>query len=212
MCGIVGMLGGDLDTPHAAYALKAACEAIHHRGPDDGGHYFDPEARIGFGHRRLSIQDLSPAGHQPMQSPDSRFVMVFNGEIYNHLDLRAELERVHGPVAWRGHSDTETLLAGAVVWGLEATLQRACGMFAIALWDRREQVLTLARDRLGEKPLYVGRAAGTILFASELAALRRWPGVERGGFHAARLDPGAAVDLAGLCQTGPGAPAGTEAR
>ena len=135
--------------------------AIQHRGPDDAGAWADAQAGIALGHRRLSIVDLSAAGHQPMHSACGRFVMAFNGEIYNHLEMRAELEGMG--IAWRGHSDTETLLAGFEAWGVEATLKKTVGMFAIALWDAQERTLTLARDRFGEKPLYygwVGQGAG----------------------------------------------------
>src|SRR2546428_224163 len=125
---------------------------IAHRGPDDSGVWTDHEAGIGFGHRRLSIIDLSAAGHQPMMSASGRFVLVFNGEIYNYRQLRAEL----GEHLWHGHSDTEVLLAGVERWGLVATLKKSTGMFAFALWDRRSRELTLARDRMGEKPLYYG--------------------------------------------------------
>src|SRR5438270_3586473 len=174
MCGIAGVLGPGAD----AETVTRMVSAIAHRGPDDEGVWVDAEARIAFGHRRLSIVDLSPAGHQPMVSPAGRYVITFNGEIYNHGDLRRELEGQGHRVEWRGHSDTETLLAGFDAWGVKATLQRAFGMFALALWDREERALTLARDRLGEKPLYYGRQhgrAGPFLFASELKALRQHP-------------------------------------
>lgn len=144
-------------------------EAIAHRGPDDSGVWLDADAGIGLSHRRLSILDLSPAGHQPMASASGRYVIAFNGEIYNHLGLRRQLD----DPAWRGHSDTETLLAGFESWGIEQTLQRAVGMFAIALWDRETRTLTLARDRLGEKPLYYGWQGGVFLFGSELKALKQ---------------------------------------
>ncbi len=156
-------------------------EAIATRGPDDAGVWCDLQAGLGLAHVRLAVLDLSSAGHQPMLSNTGRYVIVFNGEIYNHLDLRQELQRdglLHGP--WRGHSDTETLLAAIEAWGIESALQRCVGMFALALWDRYEQCLHLARDRFGEKPLYWGQSgSGTdraILFGSELAALRAWSG------------------------------------
>lgn len=144
---------------------------IQHRGPDGDGVWTDGEAGVALGHRRLAIIDLSPAGHQPMISPSGRYVLVFNGEIYNHLALRQALPGV----SWCGHSDTETLLAGFEQWGVEATLQRSVGMFAIALWDRSERALYLARDRLGEKPLYYGWQRGVFLFGSELKSLERHP-------------------------------------
>ena len=156
-------------------------DAIAHRGPDDAGVWCDPAAGLALAHRRLAILDLSPAGHQPMASATGRYVIAFNGEIYNHQALRRELEGaglLQRP--WRGHSDTETLLAAIEAWGLEAALQRCAGMAALALWDRRERVLQLARDRFGEKPLYWGwlQAGGQRLlaFGSELAALRALPG------------------------------------
>jgi asparagine synthase (glutamine-hydrolysing) len=151
--------------------------AIAHRGPDSSGTWMDEEAGVGLVHRRLSILDLSPAGHQPMVSPSGRYVLVFNGEIYNHQDLRAELNC--GMESWRGHSDTETLLASFEIWGMEATLKKTVGMFALALWDRAGRILTLARDRLGEKPLYYGWSGGTFLFGSELKALVAYPGFNR---------------------------------
>lgn len=162
----------------------AMAQRIVHRGPDDSGVWVDVEAGIALAHRRLSILDLSPAGHQPMVSVLGRYVIVFNGEIYNYLELRRELDDSphHGLLQgeggvphWRGHSDTETLLACFEAWGIEATLKKSVGMFAIALWDRAERVLTLARDRMGEKPLYYGWQGETFLFGSELKALRAHP-------------------------------------
>ena len=177
MCGFAGFLTTDvgvLGSPEAVATRMAL--AIQHRGPDDAGTWVDAQAGIALGHRRLSIVDLSPAGHQPMHSAGERFALAFNGEIYNHLDLRAELEASGAAPAWRGHSDTETLLAAFEQWGLEATLKRTVGMFAIALWDRRERTLHLARDRFGEKPLYYGWVNGAFVFGSELKALRAYPG------------------------------------
>lgn len=182
MCGISGYLnnsGGQRAETMAAQ-LRAMGRAIQTRGPDDSGEWFDPEAGIGLSHRRLSVLDLSPAGHQPMASVCQRFVLVFNGEIYNHLDLRATLGAAGQAPAWRGHSDTETLLAGFANWGVKATLDKCTGMFAFALWDRHEQCLTLARDRLGEKPLFYGWQSGCFLFGSELKALRAHPAFEGG--------------------------------
>jgi asparagine synthase (glutamine-hydrolysing) len=154
--------------------------AIITRGPDDAGEWWDTEAGIGLSHRRLSVLDLSPAGHQPMASVGQRFVLVFNGEIYNHLELRQALEVEARASGWRGHSDTETLLAGFAAWGVEKTVSQAVGMFAFALWDRDEQMLTLGRDRLGEKPLFYGWQRGCFLFGSELKALRAHPAFEGG--------------------------------
>ena len=148
-------------------------DSLQHRGPDAEGVW--TEGGIALGHRRLSILDLSPAGAQPMHSTCERYVIAFNGEIYNHLDLRADLQAVGAAPDWRGHSDTETLLAGIVHWGLDETLRRAAGMFALALWDRRDERLLLARDRIGEKPLYWGWAGSALVFGSELKALRTHP-------------------------------------
>lgn len=179
MCGIAGILGrGDAVSPQIVGAMT---RAIAYRGPDDEGVWLDREAGIAFGHRRLAIIDVSAAGHQPMQSPGGRYVITFNGEIYNYETLRSDLAAAGYNVDWRGHSDTEVLLAGFEYWGIKATLQRAFGMFAFALWDKQERTLTLARDRLGEKPLYYGRASdrsGAFLFASELKALKQHPEFE----------------------------------
>lgn len=153
--------------------VTAMADALYHRGPDDGGAWVDADAGIALGHRRLSIIDLSPLGHQPMVSADGRYVLIFNGEIYNHQSLRVELEGWGYP--FKGHSDTEVLLAGVVRWGLEATLRRCNGMFALAVWDRQERTLMLARDRAGKKPLYYGWCGDSFLFASELKALHRHP-------------------------------------
>jgi asparagine synthase (glutamine-hydrolysing) len=151
-------------------------EALRHRGPDDGGEWVDAEAGVALGHRRLAVVDLSPNGRQPMHSPCGRYVIVFNGEIYNFRALREELAAGPGTVpAFRSHSDTEVMLAAIGRWGLERALQRFNGMFAFALWDREARRLHLVRDRLGEKPLYYGWAGTTFLFGSELKALRAHP-------------------------------------
>jgi asparagine synthase (glutamine-hydrolysing) len=177
MCGIVGLVSRH----SASFAAIAAMTApIAHRGPDDEGVWADAEAGVALGHRRLSILDLSPLGHQPMHSADGRWVISYNGEIYNHAALRTELDGAGGGpagngIAWRGHSDTETLVECIAAWGLEATLDKSVGMFALALWDRRERQLYLARDRFGEKPLYYGWVGGDFVFASELKAIRAHP-------------------------------------
>ncbi|KVO41219.1 asparagine synthase (glutamine-hydrolyzing) [Burkholderia ubonensis] len=179
MCGIDGFLNSaafDEETARATLARMTA--SLAHRGPDAQGTWLDAQAGIALGHRRLAIVDLSVHGRQPMASVCGRFVLVFNGEIYNHRALRAELERTGRAPAWRGHSDTEVLLAAIVAWGVEAALRRATGMFAIALWNRESRVLTLARDRIGEKPLYYGRIGDALVFASELKALRSFPGFD----------------------------------
>lgn len=178
MCGIAGAWqarpGMDADALHALGRHMG--QAIAHRGPDDSGTWVDDGAGLVLSHRRLSIMDLSPEGHQPMQSADARWVIAFNGEIYNHASLRRELEALGHH--FRGHSDTEVLLAAISQWGVQAALERGNGMLALAAWDRHERCLWLARDRVGKKPLYYGWAAdGTLLFGSELAALRAHPGL-----------------------------------
>ncbi len=254
MCGLTGFWqSGGFSPERATVMLEGMATAIAHRGPDDAGVWVDADAGIGLAHRRLSILDLSPAGHQPMQSSSGRYVIVFNGEIYNYQELRRELENIHphscpdavelssevpspnggglgrgcdragelpvltqtsklltcpppslppmegganstalppspppsrgresslageGSRRWRGQSDTEVMLAAFDAWGVKASLQRLVGMFAFALWDRAERTLTLARDRLGEKPLYYGWSGGVFLFGSELKALRAHP-------------------------------------
>ncbi|MDM8349793.1 asparagine synthase (glutamine-hydrolyzing) [Pseudomonas sp. sp1636] len=175
MCGLSGFISSSSLADSATQLLQSMIAAITHRGPDDSGTWYDAQAGIGLAHTRLSIVDLSPAGHQPMRSACDRYVIAFNGEIYNHLSLRKQLEHQQLAPAWRGHSDTETLLACFAVWGVERTLQTTVGMFAIALWDKQEQVLTLARDRMGEKPLYWGWCGDTLLFGSELKALKAHP-------------------------------------
>ncbi len=180
MCGFAGFISphpGGLDGMKALATRMA--NTIAHRGPDDAGAWADARAGVALGFRRLSIIDLSPAAHQPMVSNDGRFVIAFNGEIYNHLTLRAELQSAGAALSWRGHSDTETLLAGFEHWGIKATLSKTVGMFAMALWDVQERTLHLTRDRFGEKPLYYGwagsKAAQAFVFGSELKALRVFP-------------------------------------
>ena len=151
-------------------------DELAHRGPDDAGLWLDAAAGIALGSRRLAISDLSSAGHQPMLSANGRFVLALNGEVYNATDLRMEIEAVVGPLAWRGHSDTEVLVEAIALWGLAGAVTRVNGMFALAVWDRAERRLSLARDRIGKKPLYYGWAGGTLLFGSELKALWRHPG------------------------------------
>jgi asparagine synthase (glutamine-hydrolysing) len=173
MCGIAGLLS-PVDAQSRLQAISAQmADQLVHRGPDAGGVW--AEESVALSHRRLAIVDLSQAGAQPMHSACGRFVMAFNGEIYNHLDLRRDLAATGATPDWRGHSDTETLLAGIARWGLDETLRRSVGMFAIALWDRRDRRLSLARDRIGEKPLYWGWAGRDLVFGSELKALRQHP-------------------------------------
>ena len=179
MCGIAGFLSTPGSKPEEIFdQARTMAEALVHRGPDDSGVWHDTDVCIALAHRRLSIIDLSSAGHQPMHSACGRFVIIFNGEIYNHLSMRDRLASTGYSYGWRGHSDTETLLAGFAVWGVSDTLQRAVGMFAFALWDKIERSLTLARDRFGEKPLYYGwvghGADQAFLFGSELKALRAY--------------------------------------
>lgn len=165
----------------AAAGAGAMLAALAARGPDGEGLWADPDAGIMLGHRRLAIVDLSPAGAQPMASADGRWMLCWNGEIYNHRALRARLEREGRRPAggWHGHSDSETLVEAIAAWGLEPALRAAQGMFAIALWDRRERRLWLARDRFGEKPLYYARAGGRLIFASTPAALLADPALPR---------------------------------
>lgn len=174
MCGIVGFLSpGGLNGAESEAMVRSMAASLAHRGPDDAGTWVDSEAGIALGHRRLAILDLSPRGHQPMVSPGGRFVVILNGEIYNHMDLRSEMNGTG--IVWKGTSDTETLVAGIELWGLESTLRKSVGMFALAVWDRKERKLMLARDRLGEKPLYYGWQGTTLLFGSELKALKTHP-------------------------------------
>jgi asparagine synthase (glutamine-hydrolysing) len=176
MCGITGFLDISVRREGSGELIptvRRMAEAICHRGPDDQGVWADSEAGLALGFRRLAILDLSPTGHQPMLSADERYVMVFNGEVYNYAELRRNLEALGHPFC--GTSDTEVMLAAIVQWGLEAAVRNFNGMFAIALWDRQKQVLHLIRDRLGVKPLYYGWCKGVFLFGSELKALRAHP-------------------------------------
>jgi asparagine synthase (glutamine-hydrolysing) len=176
MCGIAGFFRpAGLSAAAAEHALGDMSAILSHRGPDDSGIWVDADSGVALGHRRLSILDLSPAGHQPMMSPSGRFMLVFNGEIYNHADIRREIELLDPASPWRGHSDTEILLSAFERWGVESSLKKTVGMFAFALWDRRERNLILARDRIGEKPLYYGWQGDVFLFGSELKALRAHP-------------------------------------
>ncbi len=176
MCGITGFLFDPRRTLgyDPAVLLDAMTTRICHRGPDDSGAWIDADAGVALGHRRLSIIDLSPEGHQPMASGSGRYLIAFNGEIYNFKAVRAELER-EASVRWRGHSDTEVMLAAFERWGVAGALRRFNGMFAFALWDRAERRLHLARDRAGEKPLYFGWVGGAFLFGSELKPMRAFP-------------------------------------
>lgn len=181
MCGFAGFLGTGMagQVPDLEQVLRGMGHSIAHRGPDDAGVWLDAPAGIGLAHQRLAIVDLSAAGHQPMVAASGRYVLAYNGEIYNHLELRGQLASL-GVADWRGHSDTETLLAAVDAWGVQAAVERVIGMFAFALWDRRDATLTLCRDRLGEKPLYCGWQGATFLFGSELKALRVHPAFRAG--------------------------------
>jgi asparagine synthase (glutamine-hydrolysing) len=184
MCGVAGVFtpsGGD--GAALGRLARGMADTLAHRGPDDVGVWVDGAARVALAQRRLSILDLSATGRQPMSSASGRFAIVFNGEIYNHLELRRELGEPRAeaaglsgdPPAWRGRSDTETLLAGFEAWGVEKALQKAIGMFAFALWDQQARTLMLARDRLGEKPMYYGWLGPSFVFGSELKAIRAHP-------------------------------------
>jgi asparagine synthase (glutamine-hydrolysing) len=172
MCGITGFVspGDRKSSVDPKKIASAMAHILHHRGPDADGVWID-HSGIALAHTRLSILDLSPSGEQPMASKSGRYVLVFNGEIYNHLDLRQKLAKD----VWQGHSDTETFLAACEAWGVQEALTHAVGMFAIALWDKRERVLTLARDRFGEKPLFYGWQGGSFVFGSELKSLMKHP-------------------------------------
>lgn len=174
MCGISGFL--DLNHATPATELRRITmrmtDTLRHRGPNDAGVWADEGAGIALGMRRLAILDLSPAGHQPMESSSGRYMLVFNGEIYNYQDLRNELSHAY---SFRGSSDTEVMLAAFEQWGIESSVLRFNGMFAFALWDRQERNLTLGRDRFGEKPLYYARMGSHFIFGSELKALRAHP-------------------------------------
>lgn len=176
MCGIVGILDPHCSRPTSETELlvEQMAATMTPRGPDGSGVWIDAEVGIAFGHRRLAIVDLSPTGHQPMASANGRFVITYNGEIYNHREIGAELERAG--VRFRGHSDTEILVEAIVAWGLSEALDRVDGMYALGLWDRDARELTLVRDRLGEKPLYYGRLGnGEFVFGSSLDAMRAHP-------------------------------------
>lgn len=176
MCGLTGFLGEAAQRDNAEHIALRMAKQIAHRGPDDDGVWVDKEAGIALAHRRLAIIDLSSAGHQPMVSASGRYVAAYNGEIYNFRRLRAELEQTGYAPSWRGHSDTEVMLAAIEAWGVAGALTRFNGMFALSLWDRRDAKLFLARDVVGEKPLYYGTSGRTFIFGSELKALTRFPG------------------------------------
>jgi asparagine synthase (glutamine-hydrolysing) len=171
MCGIAGVVGWKLDQ-QSAFAVGKMVDALIHRGPDDGAVWSDADSGISLGHRRLSILELSVHGSQPMVSDNERFVIVFNGEIYNFNELRQKLIDSGSTRIWRGHSDTEVLLAAIEAWGVKTTLENLVGMFAFAVWDKVSKTITLARDRMGEKPLYYGIVGNRFVFSSELKAIK----------------------------------------
>lgn len=176
MCGITGFWGKEKAPEELSLQMA---ERIKTRGPDDCGRWVCDEGTLSLAHRRLAIVDLSPAGHQPMVSDCRQHVLAFNGEIYNHEDLKDELETELGQINWRGHSDTEVLLYGLRYWGVEVTLSKLNAMFAFAYWSEQDKALFLACDRMGEKPLYFGRQNGMFMFGSELKALKAHPSFER---------------------------------
>lgn len=178
MCGIVGYVQTELNRNDATATIQAMADVMSHRGPDDSGIWLDEKDGVVLGHRRLAIVDLTAAGHQPMCSASRRYTIVYNGEIYNHLEIRRELQNKNFNIQWNGHSDTETLLAGFDIWGIQDTVKKTRGMFTFAVWDSDEQALILGRDRLGEKPLYYGWQGNTFLFGSELKSLKAYPQFE----------------------------------
>ena len=177
MCGITGFYNNSILKSNHIITLMG--QSMFRRGPDDSGSWYDPTSGIAFAHQRLSIIDLSKAGHQPMHSSSGQLVITYNGEIYNHLEIRKELKRINTNIRWQSNSDTETLIESLECWGTEVTLKKLDGMFAFAVWDKKNRRLTLARDRIGEKPLYYGwqgkNENKTFLFGSELKALKTHP-------------------------------------
>ena len=183
MCGIVGVVSPSVVPQHVVERMR---DSLAHRGPDHAGLWRSGDGTVTLGHRRLSIIDLDPRSNQPMVSHDGRFVVTFNGEIYNFREIRTSLER--GGVAFHTNSDTEVILEAFRRWGTGA-LDSLSGMFALAIWDERERRLLCARDRAGEKPLHYALVNGTFLCASEIKALTEWPGFER------RVDYDAVIDF-----------------
>jgi asparagine synthase (glutamine-hydrolysing) len=175
VCGLAGVLLSERKSIPISDIVDNMAATLKHRGPDSSGNWVDTTQGIGLSHRRLSIVDLSEHGRQPMVSQSERYVLAYNGEVYNHLEVRIRLEKETGPIKWQGYSDTETIVEAIAHWGVGKTLEELVGMFAMALWDRQDGELTLARDRIGEKPLYFGILQGTLIFGSELKALLKVP-------------------------------------
>lgn len=176
MCGFAGFVLTNSTNTFSKNTLQNMIDVINHRGPDDDGIWHNNTETVFLGHKRLAIMDLSDAGHQPMHSFDEKLTIVFNGEIYNHLSIRNRLEEsLPKNFYWKGTSDTETLITAISLWGVEEALKSSIGMFAFALWDHKKKTLTLARDRMGEKPLYFGRIDNAFLFASELKSIVAFP-------------------------------------
>ena len=175
MCGITGFISSDLNESKYSNLLNDMSNQIAHRGPNDSGFWFDIDDKIGLAHRRLSILDISKAGAQPMHSNSNRYSIVYNGEIYNHLEIRKEIYSNYKFNGWHGTSDTETLLKGFDLWGIEKMLQKCTGMFAMAVWDKKYKCLNLVRDRIGEKPLYYGWQGKSFIFGSELKSFFSHP-------------------------------------
>ena len=177
MCGIVGFVSKSLDKYESVEILNKIKKTISHRGPNDDGIWYDENINLYFGHQRLSILDLSMSGSQPMHSFSGRYVIIYNGEIYNHLKLRKDIEKEKSVnINWNSTSDTETLLNYIEFFGLENCLKAIRGMFAFALWDKKDKKLILCRDSIGEKPLYFGWIKDTFIFASELKPFQLFPG------------------------------------
>jgi asparagine synthase (glutamine-hydrolysing) len=176
MCGFVGIVQQvEQNYEQMQRNLRCMSDILAHRGPDGEGIWIDTEAGVGFGHRRLAVIDLSAAGHQPMISNSERYIISYNGEIYNFISIKKELDSAGSELSWRGHSDTEVILAAVEYWGIEKTLSKLVGMFAFSLWDKQQRILHLARDRMGEKPLYYGMNNKVFFFGSQLKAFTQHP-------------------------------------
>lgn len=176
MCGFVGFLGSPEFQGNIKDSIENMTKSLIHRGPDSSGIWICEDRHLALGHTRLAIQDLSKMGQQPMQSFSSRYLIVFNGEIYNHLELRKKINEFHSDqITWRGSSDTETVLSAVEVFGLKAAIEMCSGMFSFALWDNKDHKLILCRDRAGEKPLYYGEVNNSLVFGSELKAIKKFP-------------------------------------